>query len=64
MTNNQPDFSEQSRVEADRKLSETFPLLLAFLGDKNSDVPLSVSHYVSDLLRLVSKRNDSELTSS
>jgi hypothetical protein len=25
---------------------------------------LSVSHYVSDLLRLVSKRNDSELTSS
>jgi hypothetical protein len=25
---------------------------------------LSVSHYVSDLLRLVSKRNGSELTSS
>ena len=35
-------------------MNSALPLLLRFLGDRQPEVPLSVSSFVSDLLRMVS----------
>ena len=35
-------------------MNNAFPLLIRFLSDRQSEVPLSVSPFISDLLRMAS----------
>ena len=42
------------RAEAECMMTNSLPLLLRFLRDRQPDIPLSVSNFVSDLLRMVS----------
>lgn len=48
------EVAEQLRNEAEEMMSRALPLLLRFLSDRQYEVPLSVSPFVSDLLRIVS----------
>nr|ODN95651.1 exportin-T [Cryptococcus depauperatus CBS 7855] len=47
------DITEPLRLEAEKMMNEALPLLLRFLSDRHYEVPLSVSPFVSDLLRIV-----------
>ncbi|TXT13691.1 hypothetical protein VHUM_01058 [Vanrija humicola] len=46
---------EDLRNEADSMLSNSIPLVLRFLSDRNPEVPTAVSPFVSDLLRTFKK---------
>lgn len=48
------EVAEQLRNEAEEMMNSALPLLLRFLSDRQYEVPLSVSPFVSDLLRIVS----------
>lgn len=48
------EVAEQLRNEAEEMMNSALPLLLRFLSDRQYEVPLSVSAFVSDLLRIVS----------
>lgn len=48
------EVAEQLRNEAEEMMNPALPLLLRFLSDRQYEVPLSVSPFVSDLLRIVS----------
>ncbi|KAL1411126.1 pre-tRNA nuclear export protein [Vanrija albida] len=49
------EASEDLRNEADAMLSNSIPLVLRFLSDRNPEVPTAVSPFVSDLLRTFKK---------
>ncbi|KIR29357.1 exportin-T [Cryptococcus deuterogattii LA55] len=46
------EVAEQLRNEAEEMMNPALPLLLRFLSDRQYEVPLSVSPFVSDLLRI------------
>ncbi|WVQ79178.1 exportin-T [Cryptococcus sp. DSM 104549] len=46
------DYPEQIRAEAEQMMNAALPLLLRFLSDRQYEVPLSISPFVSDLLRV------------
>lgn len=47
------DNPENLRNDAERMMNDALPLLLRFLSDRQTDVPLSVNQFVSDLLKMV-----------
>ena len=49
---NQEEHPEQLRKEAEAMTKAALPLLLRFLSDRQPEVSLSVSNFVSDLLRM------------
>lgn len=48
------------RNEADAMLSNAMPLVLLFLSDRHPEVPTAISQFVSDLLRTVRHRCESD----
>ncbi|ODO00845.1 exportin-T [Cryptococcus wingfieldii CBS 7118] len=46
------EYPEQLRNEAESLMGDALPLLLRFLSDRQYEIPLSVSPFVSDLLRI------------
>ncbi|WVO13893.1 exportin-T [Cryptococcus depauperatus] len=53
------DITEPLRLEAEKMMNEALPLLLRFLSDRHYEVPLSVSPFVSDLLRIYKRIHQS-----